>query len=66
MISKTALETADFVLRELTDSPSAFGGKRNLLGGDFRQILPVIRHGTKTTTVSRTVIPGINSRSSRF
>uniref|UniRef100_A0A8R1E559 ATP-dependent DNA helicase n=3 Tax=Caenorhabditis japonica TaxID=281687 RepID=A0A8R1E559_CAEJA len=66
MISKTALETADFVLRELTDSRSAFGGKRNLLGGDFRQILPVIRHGTKTTTVSRTVIPGINSRSSRF
>uniref|UniRef100_A0A8R1ITB1 ATP-dependent DNA helicase n=1 Tax=Caenorhabditis japonica TaxID=281687 RepID=A0A8R1ITB1_CAEJA len=48
MISKTALETADFVLRDLPDSPFSFGGKRIVLGGDFRQILPVIRRGTKT------------------
>uniref|UniRef100_A0A8R1EGZ6 ATP-dependent DNA helicase n=1 Tax=Caenorhabditis japonica TaxID=281687 RepID=A0A8R1EGZ6_CAEJA len=48
MISKTALETTDSVLRDLTDSPFPFEGKRILLGGDFRQILPVIRSGTKT------------------
>uniref|UniRef100_A0A8R1EDJ0 ATP-dependent DNA helicase n=1 Tax=Caenorhabditis japonica TaxID=281687 RepID=A0A8R1EDJ0_CAEJA len=55
MISKTALETADFVLRELTDSPSAFGEKRIVLGGDFRQILPVIRHGTKTDPINNCI-----------
>uniref|UniRef100_A0A8R1E7U9 ATP-dependent DNA helicase n=1 Tax=Caenorhabditis japonica TaxID=281687 RepID=A0A8R1E7U9_CAEJA len=32
MISKTALETADFVLRDLPDSPFSFGGKRIVLG----------------------------------
>uniref|UniRef100_A0A8R1HK93 ATP-dependent DNA helicase n=1 Tax=Caenorhabditis japonica TaxID=281687 RepID=A0A8R1HK93_CAEJA len=55
MISKTALETADFVLRDLTDSPSPFGGKRIVLGGDFRQILPVIRHGTKTDPINNCI-----------
>uniref|UniRef100_A0A8R1HUT1 ATP-dependent DNA helicase n=1 Tax=Caenorhabditis japonica TaxID=281687 RepID=A0A8R1HUT1_CAEJA len=48
MISKTALETTDSVLRDLTDSPFPFEGKRILLGGDFRQILSVIRRGIKT------------------
>uniref|UniRef100_A0A8R1ECC7 ATP-dependent DNA helicase n=1 Tax=Caenorhabditis japonica TaxID=281687 RepID=A0A8R1ECC7_CAEJA len=46
MISKTALETADSVLRDLTDSPFLFGGKHSLFGGDFRQIFPVIRRGS--------------------
>uniref|UniRef100_A0A8R1IC08 ATP-dependent DNA helicase n=1 Tax=Caenorhabditis japonica TaxID=281687 RepID=A0A8R1IC08_CAEJA len=55
MISKTALETADFVLRDFTDSPFPFGGKRIVLGGDFRQILPVIRRGTKTDLINNCI-----------
>uniref|UniRef100_A0A8R1ICM2 ATP-dependent DNA helicase n=2 Tax=Caenorhabditis japonica TaxID=281687 RepID=A0A8R1ICM2_CAEJA len=55
MISKTALETADFVLRDLPDSPFSFGGKRIVLGGDFRQILPVIRRGTKTDLINNCI-----------
>uniref|UniRef100_A0A8R1I5I4 ATP-dependent DNA helicase n=1 Tax=Caenorhabditis japonica TaxID=281687 RepID=A0A8R1I5I4_CAEJA len=55
MISKTALETADFVLRDLTDSPFPFGGKLMVLGGDFRQILPVIRRGTKTDLINNCI-----------
>uniref|UniRef100_A0A8R1ERK9 ATP-dependent DNA helicase n=1 Tax=Caenorhabditis japonica TaxID=281687 RepID=A0A8R1ERK9_CAEJA len=55
MISKTALETADFVLRDLPDSPFSFGGKRIVLGGDFRQILPVIRRGTKTGLINNCI-----------
>uniref|UniRef100_A0A8R1EQL4 Uncharacterized protein n=1 Tax=Caenorhabditis japonica TaxID=281687 RepID=A0A8R1EQL4_CAEJA len=37
MISKTALETADFVLRDLTDSPFPFEGKLIVLGGGYRR-----------------------------
>uniref|UniRef100_A0A8R1EC81 ATP-dependent DNA helicase n=1 Tax=Caenorhabditis japonica TaxID=281687 RepID=A0A8R1EC81_CAEJA len=55
MISKTALETADFVLRDLPDSPFSFGGKRIVLRGDFRQILPVIRRGTKTDLINNCI-----------
>uniref|UniRef100_A0A8R1EQY9 ATP-dependent DNA helicase n=1 Tax=Caenorhabditis japonica TaxID=281687 RepID=A0A8R1EQY9_CAEJA len=55
MISKTALETADFVLRDLPDSPFSFGGKRIVLAGDFRQILPVIRRGTKTDLINNCI-----------
>uniref|UniRef100_A0A8R1EI30 ATP-dependent DNA helicase n=1 Tax=Caenorhabditis japonica TaxID=281687 RepID=A0A8R1EI30_CAEJA len=55
MISKTALETADFVLRDLPDSPFSFGGKRIVLGGDFSQILPVIRRGTKTNLINNCI-----------
>uniref|UniRef100_A0A8R1ECT1 ATP-dependent DNA helicase n=1 Tax=Caenorhabditis japonica TaxID=281687 RepID=A0A8R1ECT1_CAEJA len=55
MISKTALETADFVLRDFTDSLFPFGGKRIVLGGDFRQILPVIRRGTKTDLINNCI-----------
>uniref|UniRef100_A0A8R1ETS6 ATP-dependent DNA helicase n=1 Tax=Caenorhabditis japonica TaxID=281687 RepID=A0A8R1ETS6_CAEJA len=55
MISKSALETADFVLRDLPDSPFSFGGKRIVLGGDFRQILPVIRRETKTDPINNCI-----------
>uniref|UniRef100_A0A8R1IC92 ATP-dependent DNA helicase n=1 Tax=Caenorhabditis japonica TaxID=281687 RepID=A0A8R1IC92_CAEJA len=52
---QTALETADFVLRDLPDSPVSFGGKRIVLRGDFRQILPVIRRGTKTDLINNCI-----------
>ncbi|XP_056843369.1 uncharacterized protein LOC130500247 [Raphanus sativus] len=57
MAHRHAFETLDRSLRDLLSDadPEAankpFGGKTVLLGGDFRQILPVIRHGKRTDTV---------------
>jgi ATP-dependent DNA helicase PIF1 len=52
MTNKTSFEALDRTLWELLsmDSPQnknkPFGGKVVVLGGDFRQILPVIEGGT--------------------
>uniref|UniRef100_A0A8R1E4N3 ATP-dependent DNA helicase n=1 Tax=Caenorhabditis japonica TaxID=281687 RepID=A0A8R1E4N3_CAEJA len=55
MGSKTALETVDFVLLDLLDSPFPFGRKRIILGGDFLQILRVIRRGTETDLINNCI-----------
>uniref|UniRef100_A0A8R1IZK7 ATP-dependent DNA helicase n=1 Tax=Caenorhabditis japonica TaxID=281687 RepID=A0A8R1IZK7_CAEJA len=55
IVSKTALETADFVLQNLTESPFPFGRKLIVLGGDFRPILPVLRRGTKTDLMNNCI-----------
>ncbi|XP_048620012.1 ATP-dependent DNA helicase pif1-like [Brassica napus] len=57
MAHRHAFETLDRSLRDLlshedplsADKP--FGGKTVLLGGDFRQILPVVPHGKRSDTV---------------
>ncbi|CAL9234415.1 unnamed protein product [Arabidopsis halleri] len=57
MSHRHTFEALDRTLRDLmsTDDSSAsgkmFGGKTVLLGGDFRQILPVITHGSRADTV---------------
>ncbi|XP_013594329.1 PREDICTED: uncharacterized protein LOC106302348 [Brassica oleracea var. oleracea] len=57
MAHRHAFETLDRSLRDLLshDNPLAatkpFGGKTVLLGGDFRQILPVIPRGKRPDTV---------------
>ena len=45
MIPKYALHAIDKLLRDITNVDMPFGGKVALLGGDFRQILPVVRRG---------------------
>ncbi|GMT03439.1 hypothetical protein PENTCL1PPCAC_25613, partial [Pristionchus entomophagus] len=45
MIPKAALNTADAVLRDITQIDRPFGGKIVILGGDFRQILPIVERG---------------------
>ncbi|XP_058189501.1 uncharacterized protein LOC131307104 [Rhododendron vialii] len=42
MAKKQAIEALDNLLRDITDSDVLFGGKVVVLGGDFRQVLPVI------------------------
>ena len=42
MIPKKALEIADKTLRDVCATDYPFGGKLIILGGDFRQILPVV------------------------
>ena len=51
MIPLHALHAIDRLLREITRVDVPFGGKIFLLGGDFRQVLPVIPHGSRTAIV---------------
>ena len=52
MIYRHAAECIDRTLRDLCSCDLPFGGKVIVFGGDFRQILPVIRHGTRSEVVS--------------
>ena len=51
MIPVHALDAIDKLLKGLTGENIPFGGKIFVLGGDFRQVLPVMPHGSRTTTV---------------
>uniref|UniRef100_A0A914YVZ4 ATP-dependent DNA helicase n=1 Tax=Panagrolaimus superbus TaxID=310955 RepID=A0A914YVZ4_9BILA len=55
MAPKYALEIMDRLLRDLTKTEEPFGGKILLLGGDFRQLLPVRRNGTRSECVSLSI-----------
>lgn len=58
MVHRHAVEAVDRSLRDVigTDKPilggKPFGGIVTLFGGDFRQILPVVKHGRKADTVA--------------
>ena len=52
MISKQILDLIDRSFRILFQCPEPFGGKRIVFAGDFRQILPVIRNGSKAQVVA--------------
>ncbi|KAL4559204.1 hypothetical protein LXL04_031338 [Taraxacum kok-saghyz] len=52
MAKRTAIEALDDLLRDLMDSETIFGGKVVVLGGDFRQTLPVIPNGSKSDTIN--------------
>ena len=47
MMHRHIMEALDRALRDLMGNPAPFGGKILLLGGDFRQILPVIKHASR-------------------
>lgn len=48
MIPLKALEFADKIVRDICNNdPAPFAGKLLILGGDFRQLLPVIKNATK-------------------
>ena len=55
MIPKKALEIVNNTLKDLCDSRLAFGNKLMILGGDFRQILPVVRNGTEKDIIEDTI-----------
>jgi len=58
MVHRHAVEAVDRSLRDVLgrDNPTLrqkpFGGIVTLLGGDFRQILPVVKHGGRADTVA--------------
>ncbi|XP_038720029.1 uncharacterized protein LOC120012664 [Tripterygium wilfordii] len=58
MVHRYCFEALDRTMRDILcdndgrDSERLFGGKTILLGGDFRQILPVVAKGTRSDTVN--------------
>ncbi|CAA3030170.1 ATP-dependent DNA helicase PIF1-like, partial [Olea europaea subsp. europaea] len=48
MLHRYTIEAVDNMLRDINECNLPFGGKVVVLGGDFRQILPVIKKGNKT------------------
>lgn len=55
MAPREALECADVTLRDLTGVDIPFGGKVMVLGGDFRQVLPVMPHSTREDIVGHSI-----------
>nr|XP_047144013.1 ATP-dependent DNA helicase pif1-like [Hydra vulgaris] len=51
MIPKHALNAMDRLLKDVCNNNFPFGGKVILFGGDFRQILPVVKRGRPTEVV---------------
>jgi hypothetical protein len=47
MVPKHALRVIDDLFRQITGINDPFGGKLFILGGDFRQTLPIQKHATK-------------------
>ena len=55
MTDKKAYETVDRTLRDICSRQLPFGGKVFLFGGDFRQTLPVVRHGRAEDIICSTL-----------
>ena len=46
MTKRQNVEALDNSLRDIMGRPNLFGGKNVVLGGDFRQVLPVVQKGS--------------------
>ena len=55
MIPRKALEIVDKTLQDVCNNNLPFGGKLLVLGGDFRQILPVVKNGCRSTIIQETI-----------
>jgi hypothetical protein len=52
MTKRQAVEALDNSLRDIMDRHKLpFGGKTIVFGGDFRQVLPVVRKGSRAQIV---------------
>ncbi|KAG5517414.1 hypothetical protein RHGRI_037973 [Rhododendron griersonianum] len=56
MAKRQIVEALDNLLRDITEVDSLFGGKVVVLGGDFRQVLPVIPKGTKDDCIDASLV----------
>jgi len=55
MIFSKAINMVDTMLQDLCNSNEPFGGKFVIFGGDFRQILPVIKFGRRREIIKSTI-----------
>lgn len=56
MAKKQTIEALDTMLQDITDTKNLFDEKVVVLGGDFRQVLPVIPRGTKEDCMNASLI----------
>ncbi|XP_050876520.1 ATP-dependent DNA helicase RRM3 [Lathyrus oleraceus] len=56
MTNKNCLEALDRSLQDICSNSAPFGGKVLIMGGDFRQVLPVVRKGTKAQMISACIV----------
>ncbi len=66
MIPLAALDCLDRLLHDLCRGDRPFGGKILLLGGDFRQILPVLPHAEPAEVVANTILHHYTMRDGTF
>ncbi|KAL6603039.1 hypothetical protein ACP70R_043400 [Stipagrostis hirtigluma subsp. patula] len=55
MTRRQAVEALDRSMQDIMGCSSPFGGKVVVFGGDFRQVLPVVRRGTKAQIIDATI-----------
>ncbi|XP_076886916.1 uncharacterized protein LOC143536921 [Bidens hawaiensis] len=51
MAKRQSIEAVDRKMQDITSISAAFGGKLIVMGGDFRQVLPVVKRGTRAQIV---------------
>ncbi|KAI0497090.1 hypothetical protein KFK09_023418 [Dendrobium nobile] len=56
MVKRTAIETLDRTMKDIMNSSISFGGKVIVFGGDFRQVLPVVRRASRSETISYSMV----------
>ncbi|KAL0284781.1 UNVERIFIED_CONTAM: ATP-dependent DNA helicase PIF6 [Sesamum angustifolium] len=56
MANRKAFETVDRTFRDMLGVDLPFGGKVMILGGDFRQVLPVVINGTKSQIIKASIV----------
>lgn len=55
MLSSKVFRYIDRLLRDVCDNDKPFGGKTLILGGDWRQLAPVVEHGTREDQVNDSI-----------
>jgi ATP-dependent DNA helicase PIF1 len=58
MVSIHALNVIDSLLQNIMNNQIAFGGKAIVLGGDFRQVAPVLQHANRAQIVENSIKNG--------
>ncbi|KAI5438473.1 hypothetical protein KIW84_024274 [Lathyrus oleraceus] len=56
MTNKNCLEALDRSLQDICSNIALFGGNVLIMGGDFRQVLPVVRKGTRSKMISACIV----------
>ncbi|XP_027093632.1 uncharacterized protein [Coffea arabica] len=56
MAKRKSIEALDKMLQDITNNSHLFGGKVIVFGGDFRQTLPVITHGTREDIIDTSLV----------
>ena len=55
LLSDRSGSTSGSTVRDLVETDEPFGGKVVVLGGDFRQVLPVLPHSSRESIVTQTI-----------